>query len=187
MPRADNVMPQVIYQIKVTLNGSKPPIWRRVLVQGDATLAKLHRILQIVMGWDDYHLHLFTVEGIEFGVPNPEMPVRSEKGIKLQQFIRGEKYKFRYEYDFGDSWQHILLVEKVMPPNPTARYPHCLTGKRACPPEDVGGIWGYVDFLEAIGNPEHSQHEELLEWIGGEFEPEAFDLEAVNRALAKIR
>ncbi len=180
-------VPPVIYQLKVTLNGSKPPIWRRVQVPGDITLAKLHRILQAAMGWQDYHLHAFEVAGMEYGQPDPDLHMRSDKSVKLNQLIPGEKFKFRYEYDFGDSWVHVLEVEKILPPEPEAHYPRCLAGKRACPPEDVGGIWGYADFLAAIRDPEHPEHDELLEWAGGEFDPEVFDLEAVNGQLAKIR
>jgi len=95
------------------------------------------------------------------------------------------KYRFVYEYDFGDSWEHELVVEQVLPPEPGATVPICLTGKRACPPEDVGGIWSYADFLEALRDPEHAEHEEYTEWIGGEFDPEAFDNEAVNRELQR--
>jgi hypothetical protein len=100
--------------------------------------------------------------------------------------VTGEKFKFVYEYDFGDSWEHVLLVEKVLPPEPGQRYPVCIKGRRACPPEDVGGIWGYAYFLEAIQNPDHPEREDYLEWIGGEFDPQAFDLEEVNAALGKL-
>ena len=181
-----------IYQIKVTLNGSKPPIWRRIQVPSDINLGKLHRILQVVMGWTDSHLHQFIMGGTYYGEPDPDyrdmgMEMRDEKRVKLNQLVRGEKSRLRYEYDFGDSWEHELLVEKILPPEPGVRYPVCLKGKRACPPEDVGGVWGYPDFLEAIQNPDHSEHEDMLEWIGGEFDPEAFDLDEVNEALRYVR
>ena len=186
MLRRAETAPPMIYQIKVTLKGSKPPIWRRIQVRGDITLARLHKVLQAVLGWHDYHLHSFRVDGIEYGQPDPDLPMRSDKNVKLNQFIPGEKFRFTYEYDFGDSWEHLLVVEKILPPEPGVHYPRCLAGKRACPPEDVGGIWAYPQFLEAIRDPEHPQHEELLDWVGGEFDPEAFDLEAVNRKLAEI-
>lgn len=179
----------VIYQIKVTLRGSKPPIWRRFQVAGDTRLSKLHDILQVVMGWEDYHLYQFTIGGTYFGRPDPDfgLDMESDRKVRLSQVVTGEKAKFTYEYDFGDSWEHQILIEKILPPEPGVRYPICLTGKRACPPEDCGGIWGYADFLEAIQNPKHPEHEDMLEWIGGEFDPEAFDLEEVNRALKRIR
>jgi len=187
MPRKIESVPTVIYQIKVTLKDSKPPIWRRIQVRGDVTLAQFHTILQLVMGWGDYHLHAFRLGGMEYGQPEPELRMRSDKSVKLNQLIPGEKFKFQYEYDFGDSWDHMLEVEKVLPAEPGVHTPSCLAGKRACPPEDVGGVWGYIEFLEAIRDPEHPEHEEQLEWAGGEFDPEAIDLDEVNRELAKIQ
>jgi len=180
-----------IYQIKVTLDDSKPPIWRRILVPSDIALAKLHRILQVVMGWSDYHLHQFIVGGAYIGEPHPDyddyLDMHDERDVTLRQIVSGEKFKFRYEYDFGDSWLHQVLVEKVLPPQPGQQYPLCIKGKRACPPEDVGGVWGYGDFLEAIQNPDHPEHEEYLEWVGGEFDPEEFDLDGVNEVLRTLR
>ena len=184
-----------IYQIKVTLKHSKPPIWRRIQVRGDTRLDKLHHILQTVMGWWDAHLHQFIVGGrghIYYGEPNPDfadwgMDMQDETKVRLYQLAAGEKFRFVYEYDFGDGWEHDLLVEKILPPEEGVAYPRCLKGKRACPPEDVGGVWGYGYFLEAIHDPDHPEHEEFLEWIGGDFDPEAFDLAEVNEALQRLR
>ena len=179
-----------IYQIKVALNDTHPPVWRRILVPGNTTLLKLHDILQIVMNWEDYHLHMFTIEGSIYGDPaNDEygdLGTIDEAKVKLHQVIYREGQRLSYEYDFGDSWDHTLLVEKILPPQESVRYPMCLKGKRACPPEDVGGVWGYENFLEAIRNPDHDEHEEYLTWIGGEFDPEAFDLEKVNTRLSSM-
>ena len=179
-----------IYQIKVTLKGSKPPIWRRIQVPCNITLAELHRILQAVMGWWDYHLHQFIVGRTYYGVPHPDyydyMEMRDESQVRLNQ-IADEGSKFVYEYDFGDSWEHVLLVEKVLEPEPDRQYPVCIKGRGACPPEDVGGIWGYYSFLEAVQDADHPEHEDYLEWIGGEFDPEAFDLDEVNAALRALR
>ena len=179
-----------IYQIKVTLKGSKPPIWRRIQVPCNITLAELHRILQAVMGWWDYHLHQFIVGRTYYGVPHPDyydyMEMRDESQVRLNQ-IADEGSKFVYEYDFGDSWEHVLLVEKVLEPEPDRQYPVCIKGRGACPPEDVGGIWGYYSFLEAIQDADHPEHEDYLEWIGGEFDPEAFDLDEVNERLRALR
>lgn len=177
-----------IYQIKVTLRDSKPPIWRRILVASDTTLADLHDILQAVMGWEDYHLHQFNIGGRYYGVPHPDdyLKMENEKKVRLSQVVSGKGARFIYEYDFGDSWEHVLLVEKVLPPEAGVTYPMCVKGKRACPPEDVGGVWGYGDFLEAIRDPNHPEHDEYLEWVGGEFDPEAFELEAANEALRWI-
>ena len=97
-----------------------------------------------------------------------------------------EKYKFSYEYDFGDNWQHTVLVEKILPEEKGKHYPNCSKGKRACAPEDVGGAWGYVDFLEALQDAKHPDHEDMLEWVGGEFDPEEFDIKYVNERLRQI-
>jgi len=176
-----------IYQIKVTLRGSKPPIWRRIQVRSDTTLGELHHILQGVMDWAGYHLHQFIVGQTYYGVPHPDygFDMADENRVKLSQIVTGEKFKFVYEYDFGDSWEHILLVEKILPPEEGVQYPVCIKGKRACPPEDVGGIWGYYGYLEAIQNPDHPEHEMMLEW-SGEMDPDAFDLDQVNKRLGVL-
>jgi hypothetical protein len=179
-----------IYQIKVTLEGSKPPIWRRLMVRSDSTLGDLHRIIQLAFGWWDYHLHQFIVGRAYYGQPHPDyfddMEMRDEQDVTLRQIAAAEGFKFRYEYDFGDSWLHQVLVEKVLPAEPGRRYPVCVKGRCACPPEDVGGIWGYYSFLEALADPDHEEHESYLEWVGGDFDPEAFDLEEVNQALQAL-
>ena len=179
-----------IYQLKVTLIDSKPPIWRRVLVRGDSTLAELHQVLQPVMGWWDCHLHQFIVGETYYGEPHPDysdyLEMNDERQFTLGDIVFGEGSKFAYEYDFGDSWEHVLLVEKILSPEPGQHYPTCIKGRRACPPEDVGGIWGYAEFLQAIQNPDHPEHEEYLEWGGEAFDPEAFDLDAVNAALREL-
>lgn len=180
-----------IYQIKVTLKHSKPPIWRRIQVPGNTRLGQLHLILQAAMGWWNAHLHQFIVGGdTYYGEPHPEFDtwgpeMLDETKYRLHQVVTGEKFKFIYEYDFGDSWEHVLLVEKIIPPERGVHYPRCIKGKWACPPEDVGGVWGYGYFLEAIKNPEHEEHEMYLEWIG-EFDPEEFDLAEVNQALRNM-
>ena len=183
-----------IYQIKVTLEDSKPPIWRRLLVRSDITLEKLHYILQVAMGWTNSHLHQFIVGGAYFGEPYPDygdyLDMHDERDVTLRQIVPGEKFKFRYEYDFGDSWLHQLLVEKVLPPEPGQQYPLCIKGKRACPPEDVGGIWTYNYFVESIQNPDHPDYpgnDDFLEWVGDEFDPAEFDLDAVNDVLRDLR
>ncbi len=180
----------VVYQLKITLDDIRPPIWRRVLVK-DCTLAVLHDVIQIGMGWDDCHLHVFEIGDEQYGAPDQWQDdmggndVGNEGKVKLSQIVgRGVK-KFRYEYDMGDGWRHTIQVEKTPPAEAGGRYPYCVDGKRACPPEDCGGPWGYGDFLEAVQDPQHPEHEERREWIGGDFDPEAFDLEAVNRRLAE--
>jgi len=183
MKRAQDVP---IYQLKVTLRDSRPPIWRRIQVAGDITLHRLHCILQVVMGWTDSHLHGFIVRNTEYGDPDPEedlTPMEDDRSVTLSDVAPREKSKFIYEYDFGDGWEHAVLVEKILPPQKGTRHPVCLAGKRACPPEDCGGIYGYYDLLEAIKNPKHERHNELLEWVGGSYAPEAFDIDETNEAL----
>ena len=173
-----------VYQLKVTLKNITPPVWRRLQVQ-DCTLAKLHDILQTCMGWENAHLHAFEVGGVEYSEPDPSgaLEMRDGRKVKLSKVMAGGVKKFTYTYDFGDTWEHVIEVEKTLPAEPGVRYPRCTDGKRACPPEDCGGPWGYGDFLAAIQNPKHEEHEELLEWIGGEFDPEKFTVEAVNKRL----
>lgn len=177
-----------VYQLKVSLREITPLIWRRVQVPGDLTLAKLHRVLQIVMGWTNSHLHKFSIGGVDYAEPDPDgfMNFQSDRRSRLNNVVRA-KQKFEYEYDFGDGWVHDLVVEKTLEPEADIFYPICLAGERACPPEDCGGIWGYEKFLEAIMDPANEEHEEMLTWIGGSFDPETFDLDAVNRSLRNLR
>ena len=180
-------MAKSIYQLKITLKDFRPPIWRRVQVNSDITLGLLHQIIQVAMGWTNSHLHGFSIGGVEHGQPLPELEleIKNEQKVKLDKVVTGEK-KFLYTYDMGDSWEHEILVEKVLPYDPLVRYPVCLTGKRACPPEDCGGVWGYAEFLEAIQQPDHPEHESMLEWVGGVFDPDAFILSEVNQLLKQI-
>ncbi|HBI43795.1 MAG TPA: hypothetical protein DDY78_13230 [Planctomycetales bacterium] len=176
-----------VYQLKITLADIKPPVWRRVEVK-DCTLTKLHEIVQIVMGWDGYHLWAFEIGGEQYGEdPDGEMDMESSRKFKLSQVVQAGVKKFVYTYDFGDHWEHVIHVEKVLDADPQVKYPRCVKGSRACPPEDCGGAWGYGDFLAAIQNPTHESHEEMLEWVGGGFDPEAFHIEAVNKKLATVR
>jgi hypothetical protein len=185
MPKND------IYQLKVTLRNSKPPIWRRIEVPGNIGLDKLHHILQATMGWWNSHLHQYIVGQTYYGQPDPEygydLEMEDERKVKLNQIAPSEKSRFIYEYDFGDGWEHLIVVEKILPPEKGVRYPRCIKGKRACPPEDVGGMWGYESFLEAIKDPNHPEHEDMLDWWGDDFDPEAFDLEEINDALQQFQ
>ena len=158
-----------------------------VSVTSDATLYELHLILQEVMGWDNYHLYQFTVGGDYFGEPDADPDMKELRQVKLSQIVGKEKQKFTYEYDFGDSWEHEILVEKILQPKAGMQYPVCTTGKRACPPEDCGGGWGYADLLEIIKNPQDEQYDEMMEWLGEDFDPEAFDIDSINQALKGIK
>jgi hypothetical protein len=182
---------QSTYQLKITLRDIRPPIWRRVQVPSDATLGHLHWVIQFSMGWTNSHLHSFSIQGVEYGEPTPElgfdeMDLEDEQSVKLSAVIPGEKFKFSYLYDFGDSWDHDILVEKVLEAEPEINCPICIKAKRACPPEDCGGPWGYQEFLEAIRDPEHPEHEEMLEWVGGFFDPEEAELDEINSLLKRI-
>jgi len=176
------------FQIKIVLAEVKPSVWRRVLVPGSMTLHKLHKVIQAAMGWTDSHLHQFTLDDRLFSLPSPEdwEPVEDERKFTLEQLVPFEKTQFFYEYDFGDGWSHSLLVEKITTSGSESLV-RCLDGKRACPPEDVGGPWGYKDFLKAIRDPNHEEHDSYLEWAGGPFDPELCDLAEINAALKRIK
>jgi len=183
---------QDITTLTMTLVGSNPPIWRQVETR-DCSLARLHDIIQVAMGWEDYHLHRFQIGQRQYGIPAPMdrdmgITVIDERKVKLSEVIvgAGKRVKFTYEYDFGDGWQHAIELEGTGPAERGAKYPRCTAGERACPPEDVGGVWGYEEFLDAISDPEHERHEELIEWCG-DFNPEEFSLTEINRELRKIR
>jgi hypothetical protein len=180
--------PVSVHRLKVTLKHSRPSIWRRLLVPSDMTLDLLHDVLQTAMGWGDEHLHLFEIDGMTFSDPrHSNADIAEEATARLDQAAPYAKSRFRYEYDFGDSWEHEILVEAVQPPEPGKPYLVCLAGERAAPPEDSGGIWRYGWMLESLAGPNDPDRDELLDWLGGPIDPEAFDLEDVNRALAGIR
>lgn len=183
-----------IYQIKVTLNHTKPPIWRRIQVRGDVNFYKLHRVLQIAMGWTDSHLHQFVLGKKRFiGEPSDEFPsdfeIINERKVKLQDIVTEPKKKLVYEYDFGDGWEHELVFEKILPADPNQRYPVCLDGALACPIEDSGGPWGYYEKLEIVKNPDpdNIDHQQIADWMPPDFDPTAFDLAASNAELRRLR
>ena len=179
-----------VYRFKITLLGAKPAIWRRIQVQ-DCTLDKLHEHIQTAMGWTNSHLHHFDIKGTPYGDPGLlEDPFEDLEFVDSTRALlstilpnTGQRFVFDYEYDFGDGWGHEVLFEGSPSHDPKANYPVCLEGERACPPEDCGGVWGYADFLDAIGNPKHEEHEDLLEWIGGAFDPEEFDATTATRSM----
>jgi len=215
-------MEKPIYHIRVTLCRTKPPIWRQLAVPSDITLGQLHEVIQIAMGWDDYHLHQFTLKdkslkqnlavisrlllgkrwdellaasrGIRVFVPHSapdgtelDLEGEDENAHTLAEVCPSVKCKLIYEYDFGDGWEHTIKVEKILEPDAGVQYPVCLAGRRACPPEDCGGVWGYYEMLEAIQDPSHEMYEEYAGWLDADFDPEAFDVNKVNRALARWR
>jgi len=171
-----------VLNLKIVLLDIQPPIWRRVLVPANFTLAKLHGVIQIAFGWEDYHLHSFHIHGVEFGQPDPGgwTDYKSER-IALAELDL--KPKFRYEYDFGDSWIHEIRVGRVMVPKDPVMVPVCLEGERACPPEDCGGVWGYQEMLEALSDPADPRHDEFKEWLVDDWDSESFNLTKVNASL----
>jgi hypothetical protein len=194
MPTTNTVdRPQEIYQIKVTLLGTDPPIWRRLLVPADLTLDPLHHAPQVIVGWEDCPLHEFRIGQQRFGTPDPMergfggSRTASERTARLFSVLGRAGEKAVYTYDFGDSWDHRIAVEKRLPSEPGRAYPVCLAGERHGPPEDCGGIPGFYHLLEAVSDPEHEQHEELLDWLGGNFDPGAFSVDEVNRRLAPLQ
>ena len=182
-----------VHQIKVVLWGVRPTIWRRLQVESTSTLRRLHAVLQTAFAWEDCHLHEFQVGSRRFGKPHIDdgfvfpSEAADEAKVSLQEVARRKGAKLLYVYDFGDTWEHEILVEDVLPADPGTRYPRCLDGRRAAPPEDCGGVWGYAELLRVLGDPAHEEHAERREWLGDDFDPEFFDLAAVNRALTRVR
>ena len=180
-----------VYQIKIFLTELEPTVWRRICVD-DCSLELLHWYIQVVMGWESDHLYVFMIGGTEFVDFSAGFDAYERRDVcttRLSDVIpnQNRRPRFFYEYDFGDSWIHQLIVEERLTAVREVTYPICLEGERACPPEDCGGAWGYANFLETVRNPGHDEHEEILEWVGEEFDPEKFDVTAANRELRSIR
>jgi len=199
----DDVMPvsNTIYQLKITIKGITPPIWRRICIPDDATFRELHEAIQLGLGWSDSHLHEFTtkkragmyiegaitdlktLDGID---PWEEKPA-DERKVRLCERLSKPGDRLAYAYDFGDSWEHEILLEKIVESEKDIEYPICTGGKRACPPEDCGGLGGYDRLLAILADPKHEEHGEILEWLGlenaEEFDPEAFDIDTTNELL----
>jgi len=175
------------FQLRIELMEVLPPVWRRFLVPGSITLPGLHRVIQEVMGWENYHLHLFRFGKKEYGIPDPEYPseMRNERGRRLREFLRDEGEMFEYQYDFGDNWEHDVVVERIVT-GVEVTAARCLEGERSCPPEDVGSPSGYMEYLEALKDPSHPDHQQMVEWRGPSFDPERFDLKRINRRLSLL-
>jgi pRiA4b ORF-3-like protein len=180
-------MARRIFQLTVTLSDIEPPVWRRLQIPAGYTLDRVHRVLQYAMGWRDCHLHSFEIGGAQYGEPDPdgELALHDELDYRLDA-VAGAGSRLRYTYDFGDWWEHDVLVDGVLAAEPDERYPRCLAGARACPPEDVGGPEGYALFLAALGDPGHPDHEAMREWIGRPFDPEGFDPVRVTTLLRRL-
>jgi len=184
-----------IYELKVVLLGAKPLIWRRLRVPGAANLGWLHAVIQVAMGWTNSHLHQFLTSDARYVDPrqNEDMllgdePDRDEAKAKLMEIAPHEGDQFGYEYDFGDSWEHEITVEKILPNEADAATTAlCIDGDRACPPENCGGIEGYAELLKTLKNPKHPEHNTMKEWLGRPFDAEAFDVAKTNLWLRKLK
>ncbi len=180
------------YQLKISLRGiSKPPVWRRVLVPDAIRLDELHEVILHTMGWDGSHLHVFTHGWAEYGTPDADLGHRDERRVYLSELLAGAGDRLRYTYDFGDGWEHDIVLERALPLEAAVQYPRCLAGKGACPPEDCGGVWGYADLKEILADPAHEDHQEMLEWLdldsAGAFDPASFSTADVNGSLEHLR
>jgi hypothetical protein len=179
-----------IYQVKVGLRAATPPIWRRLEVPADTSLADLHDIIQVAFGWENSHLHVFETAYGSFGIADRELGHRAEGPVTLEQVAPGAGDRLQYTYDFGDDWTHEIEVEKVLDRQPVA-YPRCTGGRRAAPPEDCGGIWGYAELVEVLADPGHPEHDDRLDWLGldsaADFQPARFDAAEITRMLTKPR
>ncbi len=174
-----------IFELEIVLEEVRPPVRRRVQVPGEASLATVHEVVQSAMGWTHSHLHEFEVDGRRYGVPDPDwddQDITDEAKGTLFRLVSVGGH-FCYLYDFGDGWTHRLTVEKVTSPEPGVRYPRCVSGTGACPPEDVGGPWGYDELQTVLADPPHPEHHERAEWVGGPLDPHRFDLDQADRDL----
>lgn len=180
--------------LRIELEEVEPPVWRSLIIPKSASLGWLHAVIQVAMGWTNSHLHQFRLGDQTFSDPRFNLnefegdpPVTDEKTVTVGQFLTGQIPALVYEYDFGDSWSHLLTFRPLNEGEyPIENRAVCLEGRRACPPEDCGGSPGYEDFLEAIGDKRHPEHDAMKRWIGRPYDPEAFEVDKVNRCLAKL-
>jgi Plasmid pRiA4b ORF-3-like protein len=180
-------MKDSIIRIAITLLDVDPAIWRRIEVPASMTLEGLHDVVQILMGWADYHLHHFQFGDVMYGVPAPDdREMNDGRKVKLWTVLDDGERVFLYLYDYGDGWCCVVVLEAVAPAIPGVAYPRLVDGARRGPPEDVGGPWDYSEFLEATADPKHERHKELLEWCDGDFDPQQFDIDTINRRLASL-
>ena len=179
----------VLAQVKVKLRGvSKPPVWRRLLVRADTPLDRLHEAILAAFGWQGYHMHVFRSGPDEFGVPDPQLGFIDERQVNLGKLIGGVGDRLLYTYDFGDDWEHEIVVEELLDGDSEVHYPVLVAAKGACPPEDCGGPWGYAELKEILADPTHDQHREMLDWLGlddaSAFDPGGFDADGIAEELA---
>ena len=179
-----------VHQLKVTLRGVRPPVWRRIVVASDTPLSELAIVLEAAMGWMGGHLHAFDAGAVVYEHLDPDNDFGGgfrrtvdERTVTVADVAATPGSKLRWDYDFGDGWQHNIVVEAILPADPTIAVPACVGGRRACPPEDCGGPWGYADLLDALADPDHERHDELPEWLPPGFDPAAFDADEATEAM----
>ena len=173
-----------VHVLRVSLRYVEPEVWRRVVVVSEMPLPKFATVLERATGWDSTHLHLFDVGGVLFGDTDHDAPhLISEKVARVTHLLPREQSSLRWDYDFGDGWEHHVVVEAIEPLNPKTKYPVVLAGERACPPEDIGGLGGYEELLRMLSDPTDEEHEHMLSWAPEGFDPAVFDLVAANRRL----
>ncbi|MBK8983479.1 MAG: plasmid pRiA4b ORF-3 family protein [Ignavibacteria bacterium] len=176
-----------ILQFKITLKGSNPKIWRRFQTEDNLMFRDLHYLIQAIMGWENDHLYQFIFEEDRY-IGDPEMhegdDISDDKETELSEIFNAPKTIIIYEYDFGDGWEHELVLENILEKNPEQHYPVCLAGELNCPPEDCGGIYGFYDMLNILKDEKHPDHEEIKEWMGEDYDPDLFDIERVNKFLS---
>lgn len=184
-------MKATVHRLKVTLRSVKPPIWRRIEVASDVTLAGLSDLLEGAMGWMGGHLHAFEVDGVTYERSDLDdgllRGAKDENEHRLGEVLGEVGAKMRWDYDFGDGWQHNVVVEAIEPTHPNVEYPRCIAGRRACPPEDCGGPWGFQELLETIADPAHPRHEELTEWLPVDYHSEEFDPDEATEDMRSPR
>jgi len=178
--------PKEVYQLRIDLKYAKPPIWRRVLIVDTTTLSDLHDIIQRAMPWDNSHLHGFFIGNTMYSDFDGLDAEDASKITLAEVFAKGVK-KFEYEYDFGDSWYHIIKLEKTLPLDKDVRYPQLIAGRQVCPVDDSGGVWGYYEAREILQDPDHPDHDEVKEWFGDDAEPAEFSVEEANARLEVLR
>ena len=184
--------PTNIYQLLVSLDEIEPKIWRRLWVPDTLTLAKLDHVIQAAMGWTNSHLHEFAIDGHRYGIVDPEWDqepdLLEDKRFRMADVLGTRAQDFLYTYDFGDSWVHSVKIEQVLAAREGINmWPMCIAGANACPPEDVGGTYGYMEFLQAMRDPTHEEHEAMWRWWGGPFDPNGFDVNSANMAIRQLK
>ena len=183
---------ETVYKLKIVLKHIKPDVWRRIELP-DCTLEDLHEVIQACMPWGNCHLWEFSVGQQRFGMePEDDWFMMDDDSdpaweVQLSDLAAAGVKKFSYMYDFGDSWDHVITFEKPVARDPKAKYPRCVAGARACPPDDCGGPWGYAALLQVLADPKHPEHKHMMEWAGGPIDPEAFDLDAINKRLQRLK